>query len=399
MSPIIRGRRPGATGLSGQRTIHVGINAHLLSAEAGYRRAGIHQYIYQVLRHLPADEGLNYTIYTQLDDGWDGRADMRRVGARLPTANRTARIAWEQAVWPARARRDGLTLMHSMAFATPRLAPCPVVVTIYDLSFITTPESFPAAQRRYLMAETAYSCRHAARLIAISESGRRDLERIYGVEPERIDVVVPGVGDAYRPLPPDDVAAFRRRAGLPDTFILHVGTLQPRKNLPTLVEALARLNRPEVALVLVGGKGWEYDAIFQRVNALGLAERVRFAGYVDDDEMPLWYNAAAVLAFPSRYEGFGMPIVEALACGVPVVAAGASSLPEAGGDLALYFDPEDAGELAARLAAALDDPALRPRLLRDGPTHAARFSWAAAGAATAAVYRRAAAETSTRSAP
>lgn len=372
-----------------QRQLHIGINAHLLSGEAGYRRAGIHQYIYQVLRHLPVDEARAYTIYTRQTDGWEARPDWRVRSTRLPTERPPARIAWEQAVWPWRARRDGLSLLHSMAFAMPRLAPCPAVVTLYDLSFVHYPDAFPPLQRRYLHAATATSCRHARRLIAISESGRQDVHRIYSVPLERIDVVAPGVGDAYHPLPPDEVAAFRRRRALPERFLLHVGTLQPRKNVPLLLDALARLGRDDAPLVLVGGKGWFYDAIFARVTELGLTERVCFAGYVDDAELPLWYNAAAALVLPSLYEGFGLPIVEALACATPVVAARTSSLPEAGGDAALYFDPSDAGELAARLADVLDRPELAGRLRAAGPQQARRFSWARAGQETAAVYDRA----------
>lgn len=368
---------------------HIGINAHLLATATGYRRAGIHRYIYELLRHLPPAEGTRYTIYTRLMDEWQRREDTRVVGTRLPTDKPAARIAWEQAVWPLRARRDGLTLMHSMAFVRPRLAPCPVVVTIYDLSFIKNPEAFPAAQRRYLANETAHACRHAARLVAISESGRDDIHRIYSVPLVRIDVVTPGVGDIYRPLPAAQVAAFRKAKGLPQTFILHVGTLQPRKNIPTLLEAVAQLARPDVPLVLVGGRGWIYEEVFDRVEQLGLARQVRFAGYVDDEELPLWYNAAAVLAFPSFYEGFGMPVADALACGTPVVAAATSSIPEAGGDVALYFEPRDAAELADRLRQALDDPEARRRAAALGPAHAARFSWARSGAELAAVYQRA----------
>jgi len=369
--------------------MNIGINAHLLSGEAGYRRAGIHQYIYQVLRHLPPADGRAYTVYTRHTAGWDDRPDWRIRSSRLPTERPPARIAWEQLVWPLRARLDRLDLTHGMGFAMPRLATCPAVVTLYDLSFVHYPNAFPPPQRRYLHAATAHACRHARRLIAISESGRDDIQRVYGVPSERIDVVTPGVGDTFRPLPPDEVAAFRRRRGLPDRFLLHVGTLQPRKNVPLLLDALARLGRADAPLVLVGGKGWLYDAIFRRVEELGLGDRVRFAGYVDDDELPLWYNAAAALVFPSLYEGFGLPIVEALACGTPVVAARASSLPEAGGAAALYFDPSDADELAARLAEALDDDALIAHLRDAGPAQARRFSWARAGQETAAVYDRA----------
>lgn len=373
--------------------MHIGINAHLLSAQAGYRRAGIHQYIFQTLRHLPPRPGQRLTIYTRQLDGWPRRDDLRLAGTRLPTEKRAARIAWEQIVWPIAARRDDLTLMHSMAFAMPRLAPCPVIVTIYDLSFIEFPDLYPAAQRHYLMHETSYSCGHAARLIAISESGRQDIHRLYGVPLERIEVITPGTSEAYRPLPLDEVTAFRQRRRLPETFLLHVGTLQPRKNLPVLLDAMAKLNRPDVFLALVGGKGWSYDAIFAQVERLDLGDRVRFIGYADDEEMPLWYNAAAALVFPSLYEGFGMPIVEALACGTPVVASASSSLPEAGGDLALYFDPLDAAALAGQLARVLDDPAIRQRARAEGPAHAARFSWACAGERLAAVYERVATQT------
>ncbi len=369
-------------------SIHIGINAHLLSAEAGYRRAGIHQYIDQTLRHLPPRDGRAVTIYTRQLAGWPRRDDVRLVGTRLPTHKRTARIAWEQLVWPVAARRDRLTLMHSTAFAMPRLAPCPAVVTIYDLSFLEYPELYPAAQRRYLMNETAFSCGHAARLIAISESGRRDIHRLYGVPLERIDVITPGAAEVCRPLPAMDVAAFRRRHNLPDAFFLHVGTLQPRKNIPVLLDALAQLDRPDVPLVLVGGVGWIYDEIFERVNRLGLRDRVRFAGYAQDEDIPLWYNAAAALVMPSLYEGFGMPVVEALACGTPVIASNSSSLPEAGGDVALYFDPRDAAALAQQMARVLDDPAAGRRARVEGPAHAARFSWSRAGEQLSAVYER-----------
>ncbi len=371
--------------------LHIGINAHLLAAEAGYRRAGIHLYIEQVLRHLPRNGRMAYTVYTHRLSGLEDEDGLRLATTNLPTGNRLARIAWEQVAWPLHARRDRLSLMHSMAFAMPRLAPCPVVVTIYDLSFVHNPDTFPAMQRRYLMAETRHSCEHAARLITISEAGRHDVHAIYGVPLGRIDVATPGVSDAYRPLPFAEVAAFRRRQELPGRFFLHVGTLQPRKNIPTLLEALALLNRRDAPLVLVGGQGWFYEAIYERIRELGLTDQVRLAGYVDDDQLPLWYNAATALVFPSLYEGFGLPIVEALACGTPVIAADSSSLPEAGGDVALYFDARDPAALAGQLAQALDDPAIQARALAAGPAHAAQFSWARAGRKTAAAYARAAA--------
>lgn len=371
----------------------IGINAHLLSGEAGYRRAGIHHYIYQLLAHLPqADDGPHYTIYTRQPSDWSARPDMTAVSTRLPTERRAARILWEQTAWAADAHRRDLDLLHSMAFVAPPWLPCPLVATIYDLSFVRYPDTFPATQRRYLENQTARTARLAQRLIAISESGRRDIHDVYGVALERIDVVRPGVEARYRPLPAAEVAAWRAAEGLPERFLLHVGTLQPRKNIPVLLEALAQLSDRTIPLLLVGGRGWFYDQLFAQVTALGLDNRVRFVGYVSDESLPYWYNAATVLAYPSLYEGFGLPIVEALACGTPVVAAETSSLPEAGGAAALYFDPANPAALAAQIDRVLGDDAMREQLGAAGPAQAAQFSWEQAGQALLEAYRRALAE-------
>lgn len=368
-------------------SLRVGINAHLLSGEAGYRRAGIHQYIAQVLCHLPQD-GDEYVIFTRHAEEW-----LDKVGtvhrSRWPTENRLARIAWEQLAWPWLAARHKIDLLHSMAFVTPWLSRCPAVVTVFDLSFMHFPKAFPAAQRWYLASQTARSVQRARRVITISESGRQDVHRFFDVPLAQIDVVYPGVDAVYRPLPPEEIAAFRERQDLANRFVLHVGTLQPRKNIPTLIEAFAQAAPPDVMLVLVGGKGWLFDQIFGRVQALGLQNRVRFTGYVPDEELPLWYNAASVLAFPSLYEGFGMPVVEAMAGGTPVVAANSSSLPEAVGEAGLLFDPQNGAELADRLTAVLHNPDLAATMRTKGLAQAQKFSWEKAGRETAEVYQKA----------
>ncbi|MEZ4645281.1 MAG: glycosyltransferase family 1 protein [Chloroflexota bacterium] len=372
------------------KSARIGINAHLLSGAAGYRRAGIHQYIYQVLRTLPAaPESPDYMVFTQFADETlrqHQRIHLHR--SRWQTESRLARIFWEQTTWPLLAARQRLDLLHSMAFVTPLLTSIPAVVTVYDLSFIHYPDRFPTLQRLYLTSQTRRSCRSARRVITISESSRQDVHQFFGVPLANIDVVVPGVDTMYRPLPPSEVAAFRQQQGLPERFVLHVGTLQPRKNIPVLLEAMALLP-DETPLILVGGKGWLYDEIFARITQLGLQKRVRFTGYVADADLPLWYNAATLLAFPSVYEGFGLPVVEAMACGTPVVASQVSSIPEAAGDAGMLFDPHDKHQLAQAITAVLSNPDLAATMREQGRQQASRFSWERAGQETAVVYQRA----------
>lgn len=362
----------------------MGINAHLLSGEAGYRRAGIHQYITQVLRHLPPD--FAYHLYTRHETD---QPHLRHVGSRWPTERRLIRIVWEQLAWPWLAWRQQLDLLHGMAFVTPFVSPCPAVVTIFDLSFMHYPERYPWLQQRYLATQAARSCRRARRIITIAESGRQDIHAFFDIPLSQIDVVYPGVDAVYRLLPPDDIVAFRQREGLPEKFILHVGTLQPRKNILVLLEALAQMGETALPLVLVGGKGWMFDEIFARVKALGLESLVRFTGYVPDDDLPLWYNAAELLVFPSIYEGFGLPILEAMACGTAVIASNSSSMPEAVGEAGLLFDPHNPAELAERMVNVLADPTQLTTMQALGLQHAKKFSWEQAGQETAVVYKRA----------
>lgn len=368
---------------------HVALNAHLLFGGNSYRSAGIHQYIHHVLRALPAaDSDFHYTVFVGAGRPEMPGADIRR--SRWPTRHPLARLLWEQCVQPLALRRARPDLLHSLAFASPLLNPCPAVVTVYDLSFRLTPAAFPRAQRLYLSAITAHSCRRARRVIAISESTKADVVRQLGLDARRVDVARPGVEARFQPLPAAEVEAFRRQKPLPTRFILYLGTLEPRKNLHALISAFAELqaSSPDLYLLLAGAQGWGYADLFRQVEALGLGARVRFPGFVPADELPWWYNAAAAVAYPSSFEGFGMPVLEALACGTPVVTSNVSSLPEAGGDVAALVSPHDAAALAEALRQSLrPEAAERARAL--GPQHAARFTWANTACQTVASYRRA----------
>ena len=371
----------------------IAINAHLLSGQQSYRRAGIHQYIFQILSQLPRfDKDIRFIVFANNTTELPPNESMEFVGTSLPAERPLARILWEQLLWPPVLLRRRCDLLHSLAFVTPLWQPCPAVVTIYDLSFIYFPERYPAFRRHYLTSQTRRSCRSAQRVVAISESGRQDIHRLFGIPQERIDVVPPGVTPAYHPRPAAEVEAFRQKEELPAQFLLHVGTLQPRKNLPVLLEALARLNRPELLLVLIGGKGWFFEEIFARIKALNLEQQVRFTGYITDEELPLWYNAATIFIFPSLYEGFGMPILEAIACGTPVIAADTSSIPEVVGNAARLFAPQDVDSLVEHIHTILDNPTLRNSMRESGLDQAQHFSWSHSGRQMVAVYEQALAE-------
>ena len=371
---------------------HVAIDAHLLSGQAGYRSAGVHQYIYHLLRHLgQTDDGMRYTVL--LGEGvLPPDVTLTLLRSRCPTGRAAVRVAWEQFVQPWILRQIGADLVHGPVFVGPLLAHCPVVITIHDLSFIRFPALFRPANRFYLAAMTRLSARRARRLIAVSAQAAEEVTRLLGVPSERVDVVYHGVEPAFRPLPAGEIAAFRQRRGLPERYVLFIGTLEPRKNLVRLVEAFARIRDGRLRLVLVGGKGWLYDDLFARVEALGLDEDVIFPGYVTSDELPFWYNAATVFSYPSVYEGFGLPVLEAQACGTPVLTSNVSSLPEAAGDGALMVDPYSVDALAAGLDRLVTDQPLRQKLRELGLAHARKFSWPRMAQETVRVYRRALAE-------
>jgi glycosyltransferase involved in cell wall biosynthesis len=263
------------------------------------------------------------------------------------------------------------------------------VVTIHDLAFIRFPHTFRAYNRTYLDLATRLSARRAAFICAVSEHTKREVVGLLGVPPERVVVTYNAARAHFTPPAPARLADFRARQGLPERFILYVGTLEPRKNLVTLLEAYHRLRgSSNVPLIIGGGRGWMYQPVFERLDALGLREHVRFAGYLSEEELPLWYAAATLFVFPSLYEGFGMPPLEAMACGTPVVTSNSTSLPEVVGDAGLMVPPTDADALAAAMLRLLQDDALHAEMRARGLQRPAAFSWHTSAARTLQVYEQ-----------
>lgn len=279
---------------------------------------------------------------------------------------------------PGSAKRSGARVFHAPANILPERLPLPSIVTILDLAFVRHPEFFRPTRRVYQRIFTQRSAQRAKAIIAISEATRDEVVSAFGIPATKIQVIYPCVSPDFRPEPDSArLDAFRAQHNLPPNYLLYLGTLEPRKNLVTLVEAYARLRAesPDAPpLILAGGKGWYYQPLFERVRALGLERYVTFAGYVSREEQALWYAGAGLFLYPSLYEGFGLPVVEALACGVPTLTSNVSSMPEAGGPVALQADPTDARALAQAMRDALADATLRDRVRVEGPRWTQRFT-------------------------
>lgn len=382
--------------------LHVAINAQLVSFDAGYRNAGVSRYTYTLLDGLSQlDDHQRYTAFVGASQAGTPEAQrlsasgrMQLAAATWPTTNPSRRILWEQLALPSELLRLGARVFHSPVNVLPLRLPCASVVTVHDLAFEHFPQHFRPSRRLYQRAFTRRSVRNATRIAAVSENTRHDLIERFDAPADRVQVIYPAIADDFTPEPdPQVCAAFRARHGLPERYILFLGTLEPRKNLTTLLDAYARLRALDPAaphLVIAGGKGWYYETIFQRARALGLERAITFAGYVVREEQRLWYACAELFVYPSVYEGFGLPVVEALACGTPVLTSDVASLPEAAGPVGCCVSPEDADALAHAMHSLLRDPLARRRTGVEGPRWAHRFSPQTMAQEYAELYREAA---------
>jgi glycosyltransferase involved in cell wall biosynthesis len=381
--------------------MHIGIDYTAAVRQMG----GIGRYTRNLVRSLARLDSQNrYTLFVA--GGRRGSEDPGRWPAnfrlrRVPISDRWLHILWQRLRLPVPIQlvTGHVDLFHSPDFVLPPLGGTSAILTVHDLSFLRVPECFVPGFRQYLEKAVSRAIHRAQRVLADSESTRQDLIDLMSVEPERVNVLYPGVESRFRPIQDaETLDRVRTRYRLPAKFILGLGTLQPRKNFEGLIEAFRRLLTAEtegkdhppardLCLVIVGNKGWMYEGILALPEQLGLSARVHIPGFVDDKDLPAIYNLASVFAFPSRYEGFGLPILEAMACGTPVVAANNSSLPEVVGEAGLLVDSGDVGALADALACVLQDEILRRRLVAAGRRQAQRFTWERAATHLLRIYR------------
>src|SRR3989344_2505697 len=259
----------------------------------------------------------------------------------------------------------------------PRFSPVPTVVSIMDLSYIHFPEMFKRPDLYQLRNWTAYSVRNAKKVLTISQASKDDIIKEYGVPEDKVIVTYPGVKLKTQNSKFKDTmqnSKLTDKYGVKGGYILFVGTIQPRKNIARLIEAFSKIKN-EIQLVIVGKKGWLYEEILETPKKLEIADRVKFLDFVTDEDLPIFYKNAMCFVLPSLYEGFGLPVLEAMQYGCPVITSNVSSLPEAGGDAALYVDPLNVDDIASKIKMIIEKPQLRKELIKKGYEQVKKFSW------------------------
>jgi glycosyltransferase involved in cell wall biosynthesis len=367
--------------------MRVGIDARLNA----YRQGGIAQYtrlLLAAMAPLVGDDTLVALQHRRQPQPMTVARNIERALLYTPPHNRFEPLALPIELLPQR-----LNLLHCPDFVAPRLRPCPAVVTIHDLAFLRFPEILDADARRYY-GQVRASAHAAQAVIAVSESTRADIVELLGLPSAQVDVVHEAAAPYFRPA---EVGVDEQRtiSGMPlraGGFALFVSTIEPRKNLETLLRALRACidRRPQVGyrLAIAGARGWLDGPVFDLIRELRLADHLDFLGWPAPDDLVWLYSACRLYLNPSLYEGFGLPVLEALACGAPAVVANTSSLPEVAGAAALLIPPRDVAAWAEAITDLWSDDGARGELARRGPAQAARFSWERAARETLAIYRR-----------
>ncbi len=352
------------------------------------QRTGTENYSFHLIRNLvPLDGENSYRLYLNRPPEphlFPPLPNLEEMVIPFPRLWTHLRLSWEM-------MHRSPDMLFVPAHVLPLIHPARSVVTVHDLGYLHYPEAHTSFARAYLDLSTRYNARFASHIIAISQATKEDLIARYRVPPAKITVIYPGCSNTFRPLDePERLAILKGRYGIASEYLLYVGTIQPRKNLSRLVEAFGILSSHtgrQYQLVVAGKRGWLYEQIYGKVEKLRLGDRIIFTDYVPDADLPLLVGGARLSVLPSLYEGFGMPLLEAMACGTPVVASRVSALPEVAGEAALLVDPRDVEALAEAMERVLGDEELRSDLRRRGLERAKEFSWDRCARETLAVLK------------
>ena len=359
----------------------VALDLHLLGA----RETGNETYARELAKALCSRNGFDYALY--VPDRYALPPELQGWGmvCEIGHGSSVARLAWQ---YPRRFGQDSVDLVHMPTYVRPVWLRCASIVTVHDIAYELFPDQFAFKLRLMLKALVPVSVRSCARIITVSENSRRDILRVYGVSPEQVVVTPLAAAPVFQPQPAAEIRRVRNTYGVSDQYVLAVGTIQPRKNIELLIKAFAIVAQeaPSHQLVIAGQSGWHGSTVHRAVEAAGLGPRVRFTGYVPDSDLPALYSGAEVFCHPSLYEGFGLPPLEAMACGTATITSSAASLPEVVGDAAHMFPPTSVQDLVALLRHLLREDGARQELAARGRARAARFTWDRTARLTEDVY-------------
>jgi glycosyltransferase involved in cell wall biosynthesis len=366
----------------------VGVDA----TAAARQTAGIGRYTRQLLGALAVRGDVDFRLFYCAPNSTAARLPALPASTRiraLPLSDRVTNAIWHRARLPIPVESflGRLDLFHSPDFTLPPVL-APSVVTVHDLAFLTVPECAYPTLRAYLETVVPRSARNADHIIAVSHSTRRDVINRFGIAPEKVTTVYEAAGPEFYPETAERVELSLHEIGVVRPYILTVGTLEPRKNYERLLDAYSRMleRGAHQDLIVAGRPGWMFQPMLDRITSLGISDRVRIV-QPDDALLRALYSGADAFVYPSLYEGFGIPVLEALACGAPVACSNTSSLPEVLGDAGLGFDPRSVEEIEHAVLRLLGDIDLQMSLRLRGPQRASIFSWQRAAEETAAVYR------------
>ena len=304
------------------------------------------------------------------------------------------RFIWDQFTYPTRAKQKKVDLIHQPCFSAPLSFNGPVVVTIHDIISILFPETIPFASRMFYSKWMPFSYRKAKQIITVSQSTKRDIVRVLGIPEEKITVIPLGFDKKLeKVVSSQQISNVKKKYKLPGKYLLHIGTLEPRKNLDFLIEVFADVvldpKNSDLGLVITGKKGWYYEGLFEKVKRYNLQDRVVFTGYIDEEDKAAIYQGAQIFTFPSVYEGFGLPPLEAMASGVPVISSDTSSMPEVIGEAGLLISPYDKKKWVEAISRVSQSPKLIQEMREKNKRQVAKFSWTKAAEKTLEVYKKA----------
>jgi glycosyltransferase involved in cell wall biosynthesis len=367
--------------------MRIGIDARSL----GQKGLGVGRYLSNLLKHYPElDRSNEYLLYLKEGKPSAALSGFSSKTISLPLLNYN--FAWLNLRLPFELVRDRIDLFHCPFYGLPVYQPCPMIVTIHDIIYEIHPEWFPKLRGASFRFLSRWGAKTARKIIAVSEHTKKDIIERYHVPEERIEVIYEAPDDMYKPV--KDEALLRKtklKYNITKDFLIHVGAIHKRRNIISLLKVFKRLRQGgrDLQLVLVGSIQWPFIDLKRLLVDMGLRDDVGHLGFVPDEDLVCLYNAAMIFVYPSLYEGFGLPLVEAMACGTPVAASNVSSIPEVVGDAGILFDPYNEDEIFDSIKGVLDDKNARDALVSKGLSRAKQFSWVRAAKQTIELYNNA----------